>query len=414
MTISLVDGASMSLSGGRVVAVAAVSLCYPGAVPTEDVYRAFQEEPAAISFFERARWPGGPVCPRCGDGKADRFPDAAGRRWCGRCRRRFSVRTGTMLANGHAPLRAWAVGAALTANGPFTVAPGALVRMAGMAAGSARTVADGIRSVCGSRVSTYHRPEQLAARITGAADAGGDVGQKKAGGSSLLGWAAELPECRYAVPDGVDRWLTPPTPPERLAGSVRPHPRPDITESEILVLTALRSFLGGADSATVSEAAGVSRRSAQRVLGRLEADEFVTSAVAELPWKHRTRRIRNWRLALSGPGGDLRPYLPMMHWRRRTSCPETLPPDIWHLFWSGPDPEEIRLPRDALLVANRLLNGRLLDFDARRWALRCLPLDALVAQTGIPGCPKSVELAVAELVDEEAWGPDRQSAIEVE
>ena len=55
-----------------------------------------------------------------------------------------------------------------------------------------------------------------------------------------------------------------------------------------------------------------------------------------------------------------------------------------------------------MVVANRLLNGRLLDFDARRWALRHLPLEALVAQTGIPGCPPSVEMAVAELVEHES------------
>ena len=393
--------------------MAAISLCYPGAVPTEDVYRAFRDETAAVSFLEQARWPGGPACPRCGVAAASRIPDASGRRWCGRCRRRYSVRTGTMLANGHAPLRAWAVGAALTANGPFTVTPGALVQMGGVSAGSARAVADGIRSVCGSRVSVYHRPQQLAARITEAVEGGRGMSPGEPSGSPQLGWVTELSEYEFAVPDGVDRWLSPPTPPERLAAGVPPHPRPEITESEIVVLTALRSYLGGADSATVAAAAGITRRSTQRVLRGLEADGYVTSAVVELPWQHRTRRVRCWRFARSGPGDDLRPYLPVMRWRRRAPCPETLPPGIWHLFWSGPDPAEIRLPRDALLVANRLLNGRLLDFDARRWALRCLPLDALVAQTGIPGCPRSVELAVAELVEQESGSSDRPRAIGV-
>ncbi len=177
-----------------------------------------------------------------------------------------------------------------------------------------------------------------------------------------------------------------------------------------MVLTVLRSYLGGADSAVIGDAAGIARRSAQRVLRCLEADGYVDSTFVEVPWQHRTRRILRWKLAPGGQLDELRPYLPMMRWARRARCPETLPPDLWHLFWSGPDPADVRLPRDALLVANRLLNGRLLDFDARRWALRCLPIDALVAQTGIPGCPESVELAVAELVEEESGQPNRQTA----
>lgn len=377
----------------------AVSLRYSNAAPTEDAYRAFRDEPSAVSYFERVRWPGGPTCPRCGVGSADRHPGAEGRRWCRHCRRRFSVRTGTILAGGNAPLRAWAVGAALTANGPFTVRPAALSRMGGVSAGAARSVADGIRAVCGSRVSPYDRPELLAARITESPGGGSQTGSRESDGRPERRWVAMLAQHRFAVPAGVDQWLDPPTPPEQLAVGLPPHPRPGITESEILVLTVLRSYLNGAGSAAISDSSGVALRNTQRVLRRLEADGYVDSAAVEVPWKRRTRRILRWRLAPSGPGDDIRPYLPAMRWRLRAPCPQTLPPHLWHLFWSGADPADIRLPRDSLLVANRLLNGRLLDFDARRWALRCLPLDALVAQVGIPGCPKSVEMAVAELVE---------------
>lgn len=381
--------------------MAAVSLCYPSAVPAEEICRTFGDEPAAVSFFEQVRWPKGPVCPQCEVEDKSRFPDDSGRRWCGGCRRRYSVRTGTMLARGHPPLRAWAIGAALTANGPFVVRPGTLSQVDGISPGAARTVADGIHSVCGSRVSPYDRPQQLARRIT---QAEGDSSPASPGESCRepLGWIAELSDHQPAIPDGVDRWLTPPTPPEQLAVTLPPHPRPGIAKSEVLVLTVLRSYLGGADSSTVADAAAITRRSTQRVLRGLEGDGYVDSEVVEVPWKHRTRRILNWRLAPTNPAAALLPYLPMMRWRRRAPCPESLPADIWYLFWSGPDPADIRLPRDAMVVANRLLNGRLLDFDARRWALRHLPLKTLVAQTGIPGCPPSVEMAVAELLEHES------------
>ena len=225
-----------------------------------------------------------------------------------------------------------------------------------------------------------------------------------------MSWIATLSGHNFTVPRGVDRWLTPPIPAEKLAVKLPPYPRPEITKSEVLVLVALRSYLGGADSSVVADAVGITRRSAQRALRCLEADGYVDSVTVEIPWKHRIRRILRWKLVQFGPFTDLRGYLPTLRQSQRAPCPETLPPDLWHLFWSGPDPADIRLPRDALLVANRLLNGRLLDFDARRWALRCLPLDALVAQTVIPGCPESVELAVAELAKEESHPPTRQQA----
>ena len=323
------------------------------------------------------------------------------------------MRTGTILANGHAPMRGWAVGAVLTANGPFTVKPGALSRLEGVSPGAARTIADGIRTVCGSRVSPYDQPGQLAARITRGNSEDRRVEPDLSNGESELNWLHRPSGREFAVPASAERWLTPPAPPEHLPASLPPHPRPDITEAEVLVLTVLRSYLGGADSAVIGDTAGLARRSAQRVLRCLEADGYVGSALVEVPWKHRTRRILRWKLAHGGQLDDLRPHLPVMRWARRARCPETLPADLWHLFWSGIDPADIRLPRDALLVANRLLNGRLLDFDARRWALRCLPLDALVAQTGIPGCPESVELAVAQLVEEESGRTSRQAESEV-
>ncbi|WP_420435121.1 transposase [Candidatus Poriferisocius sp.] len=381
--------------------MAGSSLRYRYAVPVDAAHRAYRDEGAATEFLERARWPDGPVCPRCGAEAQSRSPDAAMRRWCGRCRRRYSVRTGTMLAKGHAPLRAWAVGAVLTSNGPFTVGPGELSRLGGVSSGAAKSVADGIRSVCGSRVSPYDRPELVAARITESPGDPRPTRRRESNRCPELDWISGLSEHDSTVPEGVDRWLTPPTPPEELAVELPPHPRPEITESEVLVLTALRSYLGGADSAVVADAGGITRRSAQRALRCLEDDGYVDSAIVDVPWKHRNRRVLRWKLVQFGPFDKLRGYLPMLRRSTRAACPETLPADLWHLFWSGPDPADIRLPRDSLLVANRLLNGRLLDFDARRWALRCLPLDALLAQTAVPGCPESVEAAVAELLEQE-------------
>lgn len=46
------------------------------------------------------RWPDGPACPRCGR-------EAVSARWCKVCRRRFSVKVGTILEGSRLPLHAW-------------------------------------------------------------------------------------------------------------------------------------------------------------------------------------------------------------------------------------------------------------------------------------------------------------------
>ena len=214
-------------------------LRYPFAA--DDAATAFGNERAARVRLEGARWPDGPRCPKCASPSRRGESDPDGRYWCGSCRRRFNVCTGTALQRRRAPLRAWAVGVALSTNGPFVVRPEALRETCGITAGAARDVADGLRAACGGIV-----------------------------------------------------------------------------------------------------------------------------------------------------------------------CPGRLPADLWHMFWSGPDPADIRLPRDALLVANRLLNGRFLDPDAKRWALRHLPLDALRAQTAYPAaaptwrgrCKNSPRRTVADI---DAW-----------
>ncbi len=212
----------------------------------------------------------------------------------------------------------------------------------------------------------------------------------------MLGdWWRRLDDALPARPAGRDRWLTPPRPIEDLAVAPPPHPRPRITESEVLVLGALHAHLDGVDSAVLAGMAAITRRHAQRVLAGLAGDGYVAAELRTIPWQHGTRRVRIW--SLTECAETLSPYLPRLHHSRRAACPQRLPPDLWHLFRSGPDPADIRLPRDALLVANRLLNGRFLDADAKRWALRHLPLSALRAQTGIPGCPPDVEMAVGDL-----------------
>lgn len=69
----------------------------------------FHDEDAARLWFEAARWPNGPICPKCGSAKFY-ATKKLGRYRCGAsvCRKDFTVMTGTVMERSHAKLTQWA------------------------------------------------------------------------------------------------------------------------------------------------------------------------------------------------------------------------------------------------------------------------------------------------------------------
>ena len=73
------------------------------------VYEFFElipDEQSALDFIEQERWPDGVVCPRC-DSKRVRKLSVSNRYQCNGCRKKFSVRTGTVFERSHIPLHKW-------------------------------------------------------------------------------------------------------------------------------------------------------------------------------------------------------------------------------------------------------------------------------------------------------------------
>ena len=74
----------------------------------------FQDEAAAFAYVEAEIWPQGPVCPHCGG--VERIsaikpnPEKKirmGLKFCGQCRRQFTVRVGTIFEDSHLPMTKW-------------------------------------------------------------------------------------------------------------------------------------------------------------------------------------------------------------------------------------------------------------------------------------------------------------------
>ena len=84
-----------------------------------EIARRFSTEESARDYFERLRWPNGPVCPHCGNADQGRVykvtPNLekkirAGLYKCAECRDQFTVTVGTVCEDSHIPLNKWLIG----------------------------------------------------------------------------------------------------------------------------------------------------------------------------------------------------------------------------------------------------------------------------------------------------------------
>src|SRR6516225_8470407 len=96
----------------------------------------FHDDNAAREHLEKALWPLGPFCPRCGvtgnritklQGKSTR----AGVYKCKDCRKPFSVTVGTVMERSHIPLSKWLLAAQLMASSKKSMSAHQLHRMLG-------------------------------------------------------------------------------------------------------------------------------------------------------------------------------------------------------------------------------------------------------------------------------------------
>src|SRR3990167_1776524 len=68
----------------------------------------FKDEKTCVKWFEHIRFRNGDYCPHCGHTKINRFSDGIRYR-CAKCRKDFTIKTGTVFGESKIPLRKWFV-----------------------------------------------------------------------------------------------------------------------------------------------------------------------------------------------------------------------------------------------------------------------------------------------------------------
>lgn len=144
-----------------------------------------------------------------------------------------------------------------------------------------------------------------------------------------------------------------------------------------LVVAALRGRHRGASVEVLADDTGLGAARVVECLQDIEAARLAERECRPLASFHLPQTVEMWRLSRAA-WAALRwmpPRLPPAG--PRPDGDTSLPVELWPVFWSGQDPSEIRLPRDAETICETLLQAPMPE--ARIWAMLNLPADVLLA-----------------------------------
>lgn len=158
------------------------------------------------------------------------------------------------------------------------------------------------------------------------------------------------------------------------SGPAEAGPLEGLSAGQRKILAMLRTRAAGATATLVASETGLSASHVGRCLRALQAEGFVDTESVSVMWGYRPQRLKIWRLDMNE---RTIAALPQMGWSPPPpeTCPATVPGEFWWLFWSGACASQLRIPDDAVHIADTLVGGP--DPAARAWALETLPLWAL-------------------------------------
>ena len=115
-----------------------------------DMMEAFPDEQSAIDHLRSIRWGAdneNAHCPHCGSTKVYHFSDNRNHK-CGDCKKRFSIKVGTIFEDSKIPLRKWFMAIWLITSHKKGVASTTLARDIKVTQKTAWFITDGVRPIC--------------------------------------------------------------------------------------------------------------------------------------------------------------------------------------------------------------------------------------------------------------------------
>jgi transposase-like protein len=116
---------------------------------------AFPDEQSAIDHFTAIRWRDGAYCPLCGSTKVYHFADKRTHK-CGDCRKRFSIKVGTIFEDSKIELRKWMMAIWLITSHKKGIASTALAKDIGVTQKTAWFMLHRLRFA--ARTQSFNRP----------------------------------------------------------------------------------------------------------------------------------------------------------------------------------------------------------------------------------------------------------------
>jgi len=116
---------------------------------------ALPDEQAAIDHFTAIRWKDGAFCPHCGSTKVYHFSDRRTHK-CGDCRKRFSIKVGTIFEDSKIEMRSWMMAIWLITSHKKGIASTALAKDIGVTQKTAWFMLHRLRFA--ARTQSFNRP----------------------------------------------------------------------------------------------------------------------------------------------------------------------------------------------------------------------------------------------------------------
>lgn len=120
-----------------------------------EMMREIPDEQTAIDHFTAIRWQQGEFCPHCNSARVYHFADKRTHK-CGVCRKRFSIRVGTIFEDSKLPLRTWMLAIWLITSHKKGIASTQLAKDLGITQKSAWFVLHRLRHAAQTR--SFNRP----------------------------------------------------------------------------------------------------------------------------------------------------------------------------------------------------------------------------------------------------------------